>query len=105
MSIYGALLTGVSGLSANSTALTVASSNISNSNTTAYKESSTAFSTLLADATSSSGTSAGVNSVTEQSVSSQGDLTATSSTTDLAISGSGFFVTSTTSDGTNIEYT
>lgn len=105
MSIYGALLTGVSGLSANSTALTVASSNISNSNTTAYKESSASFSTLLADATSSSGTSSGVSATTTQSVSSQGDLTATSSTTDLAISGSGFFVTSTTSDGTNIEYT
>ncbi|MGB8600765.1 MAG: flagellar hook protein FlgE [Rhizomicrobium sp.] len=104
MSVNGALRTGVSGLSANSTALTVASSNISNSNTTAYKESSTAFSTLIAETSSTKGKSSGVNAVTEQSVSTQGDLTATSSTTDLAISGSGFFITSTVADGTNIEY-
>lgn len=105
MSVNGALRTGVSGLSANSTALTVASSNISNSNTTAYKGSSTAFSTLVAETSSTRGKSSGVNSVTEQDVSTQGDLTSTSSTTDLAISGDGFFITSTVAAGTNIEYT
>lgn len=105
MSISGALLTGVSGLSANSTKLTVSSSNISNSSTTAYKTSSASFATLLAEANASGASSAGVTSATEQNITTQGDTTATNSTTDLAISGSGFFVTSTTSDGTNIEYT
>lgn len=105
MSISGALLTGVSGLSANSTKLTVSSSNISNSGTTAYKTSSASFATLLAQTNASGAASAGVTSSTEQNITTQGETTATDSTTDLAISGDGFFVVSTTSDGTNVEYT
>lgn len=105
MSISGALLTGVSGLSANSTKLTVSSSNISNSSTTAYKTSSASFATLLAQTNASGAASAGVTSATEQNITTQGELTSTDSTTDLAISGDGFFVVSTTSDGTNVEYT
>lgn len=106
MSIYGALLTGVSGLSSNSTALTVSSSNISNANTTGYKDSSAAFSTLLAEVSgTSAAASVGVSASTQQSVTSQGDLSATTSTTDLAISGQGFFITSSKVDGTNVAYT
>jgi flagellar hook protein FlgE len=48
MSLYGALLTGVSGLDANSRALSITSSNISNVNTVGYKTSHANFSTFLA---------------------------------------------------------
>lgn len=98
------MLTGVTGLSAYSSALSVTSSNISNSSTTAYKSSNTEFSTMLSGATSTVNTM-GLAVQTEQNVTSQGELTGTTSVTDLAISGSGFFVTSANADGTNIEYT
>ena len=101
MSLYGAMITGVAGLSANSKALGVASSNIANVNTVGYKASQSQFSTLLA---SSSGagdvSSAGVVAHATQNVSSQGLLTSTGSATDLAIQGNGFFVTSKQSGST-----
>ena len=107
MSLYGAMMTGVAGLSANSTALSVASSNIANVNTVGYKTATTEFSTLLAAAAGSSDpSSAGVVAAAGQNVTQQGLLTTTSSSTDLAISGNGFFVVSQTpsTNGTN-EYT
>ncbi len=48
MSLYGALLTGVSGLDANSRALGITSSNIANVNTVGFKTSNALFSTFLA---------------------------------------------------------
>lgn len=96
MSLYGALITGVAGLDANSTALSVASSNIANVNTVGYKSDQTQFSTLVA-ASSGSGDSsnAGVIADVRQNFVQQGLLTSTSSPTDLAISGSGMFAVST----------
>ena len=102
MSLYGALMTGVAGLSANSQALSVASSNIANMNTVGYKDGTATFSTLLA---SSSGggdvSSAGVTANVGQNVAMQGLLNSTSSATDLAISGNGFFVVSPSSGDTS----
>jgi flagellar hook protein FlgE len=93
MSLYGALLTGVSGLDANSRALSITSSNISNVNTVGYKTSKADFSTFLA----TSGTTgdiapASVSVNSSQRLMEQGLLTSTSSSTDMAISGSGFFI-------------
>jgi flagellar hook protein FlgE len=105
MSLFGAMITGVGGLDANSAALSVTSSNIANVSTTGYKASTSAFSTLLAQVSGSSSNS-GVKQTSEQQVTSQGLLTATSSDTDLAISGDGFFITSTSSsDTSSVEYT
>lgn len=102
MSLYGAMLSGVAGLTANSTSLSVTSSNISNSNTIGYKASDTSFATLMAGQSGiSSATSVSANST--QEVSSQGELESADSTTDLAISGDGFFIVN-DSDGTT-EYT
>jgi flagellar hook protein FlgE len=92
MSLYGALLTGVSGLDANSRALGITSSNIANVNTVGFKASSAAFSTFLA---SSGGGDVGSSSVqvkAMQQLQQQGLLTTTGSATDLAISGNGFFI-------------
>src|SRR3954470_5783881 len=74
MSLYGALLTGVSGLDANSRALGITSSNIANVNTVGFKASSAAFSTFLAG----SGGGDGASSVSVkglQHLQSQGLLT------------------------------
>jgi len=93
MSLYGALLTGVSGLDANSRALSVTSSNIANVNTVGYKTSTANFSTFLAS--SGSGNDISPSSVqvsSTQQLTKQGLLTSTGSSTDLAISGNGFFV-------------
>jgi flagellar hook protein FlgE len=106
MSLYGALLTGVSGLDANSRALAIASSNIANLNTTGYKSSTANFSTFLA-ATATPGeispSSVHVSSV--QQLTQQGLLTSTASSTDLALSGNGFFIVSDTPAGTTQMYT
>ena len=59
MSINSAMLAGVSGLVANSTALSTISDNIANVNTVGYKRSQTDFESLI---TSSAGGSASSNS-------------------------------------------
>jgi len=95
MSLFGALATGVSGLDAQSAALSVTSSNIANVNTVGYKDSETNFSTLLASAMGSGDvSSAGVTASTSQDITQQGLLTSTGSPTDMAISGNGFFLVS-----------
>jgi flagellar hook protein FlgE len=107
MSLYGAMMTGVAGLSAFSNALSVSAANISNVNTVGYKTATSNFTTLLASATSNSDpSSAGVVATAGQNVTQQGLMQTTSSATDLAISGSGFFVVSQTpsASGTK-EYT
>lgn len=101
MSLYGAMMTGVAGLSANSQALSVASANIANVNTVGYKTAVANFNTLLASSgTASDAGSAGVYATSGQNITTQGLLTSTQSSTDLAVSGSGFFVVSSTPDDT-----
>ncbi len=110
MSLYGALFTGVSGLNANSSALSVISNNISNVNTTGYKASNTQFSTILSSETDAgSFSSGGVRGTAQQLTSRQGLLQTSESATDLAISGNGFFVvteeTTANPDRTDLLYT
>jgi flagellar hook protein FlgE len=93
MSLFGALNTGVAGLDANSQALSIASSNIANVNTTGYKTTEANFSTLLASALGDDGDEGVVANAT-QNVTTQGLLTSTGTATNLAISGNGFFVVS-----------
>ncbi|MGE0254133.1 MAG: flagellar hook protein FlgE [Alphaproteobacteria bacterium] len=94
MSIYGAMISGVSGLKANSQSLGIISDNISNLNTVGYKETETRFSTLVASAGGLKGaySPGGVLSSAVQRVDRQGVLQASDSGTDIAISGRGFFV-------------
>jgi flagellar hook protein FlgE len=95
MSINSALLAGVSGLVANSSALAAISDNISNVNTTAYKRNEVDFSTLVtSQAVKGEYSAGGVQGVTHTSVSQQGLIQSAASPTDLAISGDGFFVVS-----------
>ncbi|HTW33496.1 MAG TPA: flagellar hook protein FlgE [Rhizomicrobium sp.] len=106
MSLYGALLAGVAGLSAQSEALSVSSANIANVDTVGYKASQTAFATVLASSMGSGSSEAGVSATAVQNVTQAGILASASSPTDLAISGNGFFVTAQSlSDTANQFYT
>ncbi|HJV41485.1 flagellar hook-basal body complex protein, partial [Caulobacter sp.] len=93
MSINSAMLAGVSGLVANSSALAAISDNIANVNTVGYKRSSANFSTLVTSGSKNQTYSAGgVKAQTHQFISQQGLTQSTTSNLDLSISGAGFFV-------------
>ena len=92
MSLYDALLIGVSGLNAQSRAMSIFSSNIANVNTVGYKGSASAFQTMLGAANGgAAGLSEGVMASAQANIAQQGAEFATSSPTDLAITGNGFF--------------
>lgn len=94
MSLYSALYAGVSGLSAQSSAMATVADNITNINTVAYKGVEAQFRTLVTDGRASSSYSAGgVAASPIAQVAKQGLLQASSSSTDLAIDGGGFFIT------------
>src|SRR5258705_12566632 len=107
MSLYGALLTGVPPLDANSRALSITSSNIANVNTVGYKTSTADFSTFLASTGRAGDVSPSSVQVTAaQHLTQQGLLTSTGSSTDLAITGNGFFVvTDTPANPNQVLYT
>ncbi len=93
MSLYGALYSGVSGLSAESSAMSAISDNITNVNTIGYKETDVNFKTLVTKQVSSSQYSpGGVQAAPQSQIGTQGLLQSTSASTDVAISGSGFFI-------------
>src|SRR5581483_11446850 len=96
MSLNSAVQTGVSGLTANSTALSSISNDISNANTIGYKGSNVNFESLVSSGTGAGFVNGGVNAVNQQVITQQGTPIQTSSSTDLAITGQGLFVTSTT---------
>jgi flagellar hook protein FlgE len=100
MSIFGALYSSVSGLLANSDALGMIADNISNANTTGYKDTSAVFSTLVDQAPGATTYSpGGVLASPFAAIDQQGLLQASSSATDLAIQGSGFFVVNSSAAG------
>jgi len=93
MSITSALYSGISGLSANGEAMSVIGNNLSNINTTGFKQARMLFSDMLSS-TISGGSQVG-RGVQFQSVEnqfSQGSFETTESATDLAIQGDPFFV-------------
>lgn len=101
MSLYGALLSGVSGLKAQTQSLATISDNISNVNTTAYKKNTVTFSTLVTGASNSEIYSpGGVSSRPIAMVDQQGVVQSTGRPTDVAITGNGFFAVNSTADGT-----
>src|SRR5260370_2262983 len=100
MSVFGALYSGVSGLIAQSQALGMIADNISNANTTGYKDIHAEFSTLVTqDPTPTTYTPGGVQASPFAAIDKQGLLQASSSATDLAIQGGGFFVVNSNAAG------
>ncbi|MDA8239507.1 MAG: flagellar hook protein FlgE [Nitrospiraceae bacterium] len=100
------LFTGVSGMNANGTALSVIGDNIANMNTVGFKASRTCFGDVLSQTlTGVAGSSQVGRGVVVSGVSplfTQGSLQSTQSALDLAIEGDGFFIVS---DGASKYYT
>lgn len=96
MGIQSAMYSGVSGLNANSQAMSVIGNNLANTNTLGFKSSRTVFSDLLSSNIAGSGGSSqvgrGVGLSSVDSIFSQGTFETTSSDTDVAIEGEGFFI-------------
>ena len=93
--MIGSLYAGISGLNANSSAMSVIGDNIANVNTTAFKSNSASFVSVLSQSlTGSTGNTIGrgvqLGGVSESW--SQGTLETTGNGTDLAINGKGFFM-------------
>jgi flagellar hook protein FlgE len=104
MSLYSALYSGVSGLSAYSTALGVISDNITNVNTVGYKATNTEFSTLVTESAALYNYSPGGVAARPRSlIGAQGLLQSSNSATDLSIDGAGFFVVKSQPTGGNGE--
>ena len=93
--MIGSLFAGISGLSANSTAMTVIGDNIANVNTTAFKSNKSSFANILSQSLGGSATGGIGRGVEFWGVSpswSQGSIENTSNATDMAINGKGFFM-------------
>jgi flagellar hook protein FlgE len=89
MSLMG---TSVSGMLADTNWLSSISQNVSNANTTGYKNAETEFATLVDQAGGAADSLAGVKASLRSLNSLQGSVVGTSTTTDLAIQGEGYFV-------------
>ena len=95
MSLFGALFSGVSGLSAQSQAVGIIGDNITNVNTTAFKRTTSEFSALVTgQRTPTAFSPGGVLTAIRQLVDTQGLLQSSNSPFDLGIDGAGFFVVS-----------
>lgn len=93
MSLFGALTSGVSGLSAQSSAMGAIADNVTNVNTIGYKSTNVQFQTLVtAQVSLTQYSPGGVQSSPQTGVDVQGLLQASTAATDVAISGQGFFV-------------
>jgi len=101
MSLYSAMRSGVSGMSAQSSRLAAISDNISNSQTVGFKRATVDFSTLVTSPGNRSGyTAGGVQSSAHYQIQQDGTIQGTTSATDMAIDGSGFFVVGSGASGT-----
>ncbi len=99
MGLYSALYAGVSGLSANASAMAGVADNITNLNTNGYKGVDNQFRSLVTEnRVQRSYVAGGVTAAPRVMVSQQGLLQATGTSTDLGIEGGGFFVARAGSD-------
>ena len=93
--MISSLFAGISGLSANATAMTVIGDNIANVNTTAFKSNKYSFANVLSQSMGTSTTDGIGRGVEFGGVSpswSQGSVENTSNATDMAVNGKGFFM-------------
>ena len=92
MSIYGAMIAAISGLSAQSRKMGHISDNIANVNTVSYKKIGTSFSQLVTQSSQRNHSPSGVVSQPDFNVSLQGAIQSSPRSTHVAINGNGFFV-------------
>lgn len=107
MSLSAALSSAVSGLTAQSAALSAISENIANSSTTGYKTKETAFQALVSASMQSSAAAGGVSTSLSRAMLAQGVISTSATDTNLAINGSGYFIVSDTTSGavSDVAYT
>lgn len=91
MGIFGAMLTAVSGLRAQSYSLENISGNIANTQTAGYKRVDTSFVDLIADRPARQEIAGSVAAYSQLTNTLQGDLLPTGISTNMAINGNGFF--------------
>lgn len=103
MALTTALFTGVSGLSAMGTALSVIGDNIANSNTIGYKGSNAQFGDVLSQAMGGSSSQIGRGTYLQGVTANfgQGTLQTSANPLDLAIQGEGFFIVKDSEGATN----
>lgn len=89
MTISSSLNAGISGLSANASALASISDNIANSGTYGYKRVQTDFNSMVMAAAGGAYSAGGVRSATTRMIDERGSIVATTNATDLAIGGRG----------------
>jgi len=94
MSLFGAMSTAISGLSAQSAAFGNIGDNVANSQTIGFKRVDTSFEDYLTSSTSTSNQSGSVVARPDYANSVQGSVTLTDKPLDLAIAGQGFFTVS-----------
>ena len=100
------LVSAISGLLAQSAAISNVSTNLANSGTNGYKAFTTNFHDLVAGAGGSSGgVYSGVSASARQNVTAQGSIIGSSISTDMAISGNGMFAVTQGAGGTTTYYT
>ena len=99
MTLSSALASAVSSLTAQSTALSAISENISNSSTTAYKVKETSFQSLVSASMDSSVAAGGVTTSLSRTMTTQGVVSTSTVETNLAINGSGYFAVSESTSG------
>ncbi|WP_299172994.1 flagellar hook protein FlgE [uncultured Brevundimonas sp.] len=107
MSLSASLSSAVSGLTAQSAALSAISENIANSSTTGYKTKETSFEALVSASMKSSAAAGGVTTSLSRAMSVQGTISTSATSTNLAINGSGYFIVadSTTGQASDLAYT
>jgi flagellar hook protein FlgE len=94
MGLYDAMVSSVSGMSAQTNALTNIGQNVANVGTVGYKRVGTSFESMVNQPNWTKPAAGGVTMSTTMAIAQQGSLQTTSSPADLAVNGNGFFVVS-----------
>jgi len=103
MSIFGALNTGVTGITAQAQQLSAISNNIANATTIGYKRVDNSFISMVTSTGSQGAYSpGGARATVKNLIDAQGSTNTTTSSLDLAIQGRGFFVVRPSSDNNSI---
>jgi len=103
MSIFGALNTGVTGITAQAQQLSAISNNIANATTIGYKRVDNSFISMVTSTGSQGAYSpGGARATVKNLIDAQGSTNTTTSSLDLAIQGRGFFVIRSSSDNNSI---
>jgi flagellar hook protein FlgE len=101
MSLYGAMMTSISGMNAQVNRLSAVGDNVSNASTAGYKRATASFASMVIDSGSNNYMAGGVVSQVRYSIATQGNIGFSSNSSDLALKGDGFFIVQ---DATGVQF-